>query len=156
MKIKLKIDVPIQISDSVTDITFSDSVMVSLDCSGCSRCNRSVVVSEFDYLSYCMPTKHRFNGKILKCSSSKSEVSNTVTGHYLIEYEFTDFEDSKYPDRVPKKGSNWARVRFTMRCKCGVNVTYETQNNNVRPFEILCECGTMLATETEEIPVIYH
>ena len=154
MKVKLEISTPIVTSDCVTDVTFSDTVMVSLDCCGCNRCYRSVVLDKSGYLSYCTPTRHKFDGQILELRSNRDENSNATIGSYLIEYEFEPFTDAKYPDRIPSPESSWARVKFTMRCQCGANVSHETQNNQVRPLDIQCECGAVLVTEAEEIPKI--
>ncbi len=152
MKIRLQIDAPIRTTEFVTDVTFSDTVMVSLDCCECCRCYRSVILDKSGYFSHCTPTKHKFDGKILELKSTEDK---TVTiGCYLIEYEFSSFTDAKYPDRIPSPGSRWARVKYTLRCKCGANVTHETQNNQVRPLNILCECGALLVVEVEEIPKI--
>jgi hypothetical protein len=156
MKVQLQIDAPIQSTEFVTDITFSDTIMVSLDCYQCSRCRRSVVVNKSGYFSYCTPTQHNFKGKILELKSTKDNKLAITTGHYLIEYEFFRFTDAKYPMRIPAPGSDWARVKFTLRCRCGANSTHETQNNQVRPFDILCECGAILVTEIEEIPKIQN
>lgn len=156
MKVQLHIDAPITTTESVTDVTFSDTVMVSLDCCGCSRCWRSVVLDKSGYFSYCTPTRHKFDGKIVDLKSTKDGNCRITTGRYLIEYDFKQFTDAKYPERIPKPGSNWARVKFSVRCKCGANVTHETQNNQVRPFDISCECGAVLVTEVEEIPKIYE
>ncbi len=154
MKIQLQINAPIRTTEFVTDLTFSDSVMVSLDCCECCRCYRSVVLDKSGYFSYCIPTKHKFDGRILTINSTKDRT--VTTGLYLIEYNFGNFTDTKYPERIASPGSRWARVKYTMRCKCGANVTQETQNNQVRPFDISCECGAILVTEIEEIPTIQH
>ena len=154
MKVHLHIDAPISTTESVTDITFDNNVMVSLDCCGCHRCGRSVVLHKLKVLSYCTPTRHKFNGRILEVSSTKDEVRGVTTGRYLIEYEFATFIDAKYPERISKPGSTWARVRYSLRCACGANVTHETQNNQVRPIDISCGCGAVLVTEAEEIPRI--
>ena len=151
---QLEIKAPVPTSDFVADITFSDTVMVSLDCSGCSRCHRSVVLDKSGFLSYCMSTKHRFTGQILQLKSTRNEDSSIATGIYLIEYDFETFEDAKYPDRKPSPETNWARVKFTIRCKCGSNVSRETQNNQVRPFDVPCDCGAILVRDVEEIPKI--
>jgi len=107
-------------------------------------------------MSYCTPTRHHFNGEILQIKSTLSKWPKVATGHYIIEYEYADFKDAKYPECVPKPGSKWARAKYTLRCKCGTNNTYEAQNNTVRPFNNSCKCGKVLATETEEIPIIYQ
>lgn len=156
MKVHLHIDAPIRTTESVTDVTFSDTVMVSLDCCECCRCWRSVVLDKSRYLSYCTPTKHKFNGKIIDLKSTKDEDGRVTTGQYLIEYDYTHFIDAKYPERIPKSGSTWARVKYCVRCKCGANITHETQNNRGRQFEIPCECGAILVSEVEEIPKIYE
>ena len=154
MKVKLQINVPLHISDSVTDVTFTNTVMVSLDCNQCRRCNRSVVLDKLEFLSYCTPSQHKFKGKVLSIRSTKNEKLALITGHYLIEYEFGSFRDYKYPTRIPAPGSRWARATFAIRCRCGVNSTHVTQNNIVRPFNNLCECGVILVKEVEEIPQI--
>ena len=154
MKVQLRIDAAIPLSQCVTDITFARKVMVSLDCCACKRCDRSAVLGRYHWDSYCTPDRHKFHGTILDLKSAKDNTSNIVTGSYLIEYEFEEFVDAKYPDRVPSPGSTWARVEYTMRCKCGANIWRETQNNQVRPLDVTCECGTVLVTETEENPRI--
>ena len=154
MKIQLQISTPVRTSEFVTDVTFSDKVMVSLDCVECSRCHRSVVLDKSGYFSYCTPSKHKFDGRILKLHSTRTEAPAITTGHYLIEYEWDSFKDAKYPERVPTPDSTWARVKIFMRCKCGANVMHETQNNRVRPLDIECECGLILATEVKEVPEI--
>jgi len=157
MKIRLKIDVPINVTDHVTDIVFCDHIMVSLDCSGCKRCRRSVVIDTLEYLSYCTSTHHRFNGRVLEIRSSTKQIDrnqNITTGTYLIEYEYDAFQDEKYSTRVPSPDSNWARATFHIRCKCGINTKHEAQNNTVRPFDVACKCGAILFRETIEIPQI--
>ena len=160
MKLQLEITASIPISEFVTDITFSDTVMVSIDCCGCKRCMRSIVFDKSGFSTYCTPTKHKFNGKIIKLKSTKNGDMTISTCIYLIEYEFELFVDAKYPNHIPSPGSNWARVKCIMRCKCGSNISWETQNNLGRPFNVLCECGAVLSREIEENPKIkkvsYH
>ena len=154
MKVQLKVNAPIRISKSVTDIVFSSKLMIDLDCSQCCRCNRSVVLDKTGYFSYCTPKNHNFMGKIRELKSWRSSDRSIVTGEYVVEYEYESFTDKKYPDRIPSKDSTWARVKFFLRCECGANTKHETQNNMVRPIDIQCECGVLLARETKEIPII--
>ncbi|MGX5203162.1 hypothetical protein [Aliikangiella sp. IMCC44632] len=153
MIVQLKIEAPINTTEYVTDITFGETVLVNLDCMECERCNRSVMLDRTSLFSYCTPTKHRFDGWVRELRSVKNSDA-TSTAIYIIEYEFKEFKDSKYPLRIPKPDSDWARVKFTMRCQCGLNSTHETQNNKARPFNIVCRCGEVLVHQVEEIPKI--
>ncbi len=166
MNIQLEIEVPIKVSKHVRDIVFGDSLEIGLDCFGCKRCHRTVVLHECQSLSYCTPTKHKFEGNIVKISSTTIEgevskilglmkKSKVVIGHYLVEYKYEHFEDIKHPERTPSTASKWARVKYTMRCKCGLSKSQEIQSNTVgRPFKVSCECGLLLSTEVANVPTI--
>ena len=154
MKIQLRITASVPISELVTDITFGRTVMVSLDCRECKRCDRSAVLGRYHWDSYCTPDRHKFSGVILDLKSTSAAASNIATGSYLIEYDFEYFADAKYPDRIPSPGSDWARIDYTVRCSCGSNTWWETQNNQVRPVNVKCECGNTLVTELNENPTI--
>lgn len=159
MKYQTKIVVPVVLSKNVETIKFNKKILVTLNCFECKRSSRSVLLSPNQFDSYCTPTKHQFNGSVIKFKvgdrkkvrflSSKSIVNVS----YVIEYEFNEFVDAKYPNRELIPLPNWGRCSFTISCKCGVSSEYSIQNNIVRPWNEICKCGRILYYETVEAPI---
>ena len=150
---------PITIPATVEDVSFDESLLVSLHCTRCQRSLRTVRVLPNHGSSICIPTKHEFpatcismevSGKLKKSWFSSQSV---VTAKYQIEYDFEPFVDKKYPDRVLHSLPSWGRCTFHIRCKCGEVSTRETQNNIVRPWQDSCRCGLPLYYEVQEIPI---
>ncbi|MBE9527159.1 MAG: hypothetical protein IME94_09325 [Proteobacteria bacterium] len=158
MKFQSKIIAPVTLSKNVLDIEFIKRISVSLDCSGCKRSRRTVVLFEEQNESFCTPTNHKYPGRINKLSVSERKKyrvlsdKSVVTATYKIVYEFDKFTDKKYPDRTINENPTWARVSFSILCKCGVKSEHSTQNNISRPWTAVCECGNELYYELEEIP----
>ena len=160
MKYRAEIVVPITLSKSVETIEFKRKVLVSLDCFGCKRSGRTVVLFEDQNKSFCTPTKHEFPGHISKIDVSDRKNAgllsqkSIVTTTYFIEYDFENFTDKKYPKRAITPTPTWGRATFNLSCKCGVQSEHETQNNIVRPWKAVCECGKDLYYEIEETPIL--
>ena len=152
--VQLLIEASLPVTEDVTDITFGRSVMVSLDCRSCKRCDRSAVIGRFHWGSYCTPDRHKFHGNVMRLKSRRDSETNVAVGSYLIQYEFEHFIDAKYPQRIPWPGSRWARVNYTVRCRCGSNIWREVNNLLVLPERLACECGRELVVLTEDTPSI--
>ena len=74
---------------------------------------------------------------------------------YRVEYEYQPFTDRKYPERESSEGPGWGRIRFAVTCpECSRTRECSTQNNIVRPFVTVCECGRVLYKEKTELPVL--
>lgn len=131
--------------------TFSDTLEVSLDCSICHRCSRTVIFQVGGVEGKCTPTGHPFPGKIIAKDSGPAWV------RYRLEYWYEPFVDAKYPDRrIPMGLPTWGRVGFEIVCPhCDEAQRCSTQTNIVRPFTCFCKCGQELFTESEEMPVLF-
>jgi hypothetical protein len=131
-------------------VTFSDTLEVSLDCCICRRCFRTVILTRGNVEGICTPTGHPFPGKIVGLEAGANSVI------YRLEYLFEQFEDAKYPGRrTPQDRPTWGRVGFEITCpNCGHKTPHSTQTNIVRPWTCRCECGQVLYTETDEMPVL--
>jgi uncharacterized protein (TIGR02996 family) len=134
--------------------SFADSLEVSLDCCVCRRCRRTVIFQAGGAEGICTPTGHAFPGFWLgKEESHEGEVASV---RYRVAFRFEPFIDVKHPQlRQPVAMPDWARARFEVVCsRCGQANQASTQNNIVRPWTCHCECGQVLYTETEEMPVL--
>jgi hypothetical protein len=131
-------------------VTFSDTLEVSLDCCICQRCCRTVIFKLGDDEGTCTPTGHPFPGKIVGREANADSVL------YRLEYGYEQFEDAKYPDRRKAQDRpTWGRVGFEIACpKCGQASRQASQNNIVRPWTCHCQCGHVLFTESDEMPVL--
>jgi len=153
MNCKAEIVVPITVAKNVVSINFNREVLVSLDCFGCKWSKRTVVLFEDKNESFCTPTRHHFQGRIVKVEVSdrkrlgRLSSKSVVIATYNIEYEFKDFTDSKYPERKIGPLPTWSRVTFFLFCTCGEEIENETQTNIVRPWRSVCKCGKDLHYE---------
>lgn len=152
-----------------SQVVYNNSIELSVDCQVCKRLNRTISVDFFDGI--CIKNKHPFNAKILDTLVVKEKnksvsglfnflnakaVRELFTCTYLVQYEYTDFIDSKYKDIKSSSLPTWARIGFKITCtKCGTINTCSTQTNIVRPFSEICKCGQTLYTETDTLPLIY-
>jgi hypothetical protein len=159
MKYKTEIVVPITLAKNVETIEFKSKVLASLDCFGCKRSGRTVVLFENQAESFCTPTRHEFPGHIDRIEISDREkiglisTKSVVTATYFIEYEFQEFTDKKYPQREISPIPTWGRATFILSCKCGEKSEHETQNNTERPWKAVCKCGKDLYYEVDETPI---
>jgi len=123
---------------------------LSLDCFICGRTHRTVGLRDGAEEAICTPTKHPFPAKILDKRSDVGERMATL--FYRVEYWFAPFEDLKRK-RPAAELPRWSRVHFEMACpRCGERRARSVQNNIVRPWTCVCECGHHLYTEEEEYP----
>jgi len=159
MKYQSEIVVPITLAKNVEDIKFRRKILVSLDCYECKRSDRTVVLFQDQKDSFCTPTKHQFPGRIIKVEVSDRErrdflsSKSVITATYHIEYDFEEFTDKKYPHEEICPYPKWSRATFLLSCQCGEQTECETQNNIVRPWKALCQCGKDLYFEIDEIPI---
>ncbi len=161
---KSEIVVPLTLSINVLDIQFNEEVLVQLNCPICKKSGRTVVLFKEQSDSYCIPTRHTFNGCItdIVVTDRESEKLLTskfvVTATYHIKYDFSEFIEERYPRRViePSPKFPWSRARFELTCKCGLKTDIETQNNQERPWQGKCKCGNELYYEVDEIPIIQN
>ena len=134
-------------------VEFGDSLEVSLDCSICRRCRRTVVFREGQTEGKCTPTGHGFPGRIVRNPPSRQGLTASVV--YRIAYSYEPFTDGKYPNEVPSGVPTWGRVAFEVRCpKCAEVTKASTQTNIVRPWVSRCLCGCVLYTEQFVQPVL--
>jgi hypothetical protein len=141
------------------NILFEQYLEISLDCSQCSRTHRTVVFESNDQLGRCTPSGHEFEGKVSKLAVKeiKGIFSNEVECYFKLCYEYSEVKDKKYPNRVSSSLPTWGRVHFAVTCpKCGNSAKHSTQNNIVRPWTNICNCGYKLYTEKKEFPVFAY
>lgn len=157
-----KIRALIILSKHVKAIRFNPSLLVSLDCCVCQRAYRTVVLFKNRAQSFCtsgFSKKHPFPGQVVSLDISKRQKLNmfssksTVAATYLIEYEFETFTDKKYGHSDVTPEPTWSRVAFELTCACGTQTQAETQNNIVRPWTNVCQCGRALYYERQETPL---
>jgi hypothetical protein len=106
--------------------------------------------------SYCTPTKHPFNGRVVALQSEPPRAvgdHDIITGSYCLEYEFEPFVDAKYPGRSVSPRPTWARISFAITCPCGQTSERSTQTNIVRPWTVRCQCGQTLFVEDQPVPI---
>ena len=125
----------------------SDCLEVSLDCSRCSRRHRTIVFDRPNALGRCTPTRHEFDGLLLRVDA------NDAGAMALFRYEYEPFVDAKYPDERRYSGfeagaPTWVRFHFVVVCAaCGKESAATTQTNIVRPWHCMCSCGSVLYRE---------
>lgn len=133
-------------------LEFSNKLELSLDCIACKRRHRTVIFQSGQPWAICTPKEKctGFCGRLI--SSDPVDATKSIT--YVVAYAYLPFLDLKRGDEstgVP----TWGRVSFTATCpKCHRTVSCSTQTNIVRPFSRSCECGCVLYTEIDEMPVL--
>ena len=122
----------------------TDRLEISLDCSVCHRCHRTVIFDAAAQSAVCTPTMHLFPARVVArgIESQGNETALVST----VEYQYEPFVDAKYPQRVPTGGSSWARIGFTLLCPdCGkVTTTSHQSNCGNRHYPYHCTCGSTL------------
>jgi uncharacterized protein (TIGR02996 family) len=134
-------------------VSFADPLEVSLDCCVCCRCWRTVIFQPDGDEGKCTPTGHPFPGYWL--GKEESHEGPVVSACYRVAFRYEPFTDAKYPERQPKVRPTWARIGFEIVCPhCGHANQCSTQNNIVRPWTWHCQCGEVLYTERDEMPML--
>jgi len=134
-------------------VLFGDPLELSLDCSVCRRCRRTVVFREGRAEGVCTPTGHPFPGRIVGKKVIQRGLAWSVA--YRVAYRYELFTDAKYPGEKAAGRPTWGRVPFELICpECGRVTKASTQSNIVRPWSCRCECGWVLYTERELMPVL--
>ena len=149
MKYKATIRASLLMSPDVK-ITLGEPLEVSLDCHICNRQRRTVVMPE-GKPAYCTPTRHVHSAQVLgneiRRTTDRAEII------YQFSYEFENFWDKKYQSTASNK-LGWSRISFTLTCpQCGKDMERSTQQNIVRPWSCVCDCGYVLYVDDEETPV---
>jgi hypothetical protein len=147
------ISASLSVAPGVT-IAFGDQLEVSLDCPNCKRKRRTVIFNLGGRDGRCTPVKNcgMFPGRLT--DKRPSQRTNTFSVDYVVEYQYEPFLDLKYGDESTGAPS-WARVHFMVKCpRCSREKDWSTQNNIVRPWSHVCDCGQMLYTEEQEIPLL--
>ncbi|MBI5230172.1 MAG: hypothetical protein HY981_02655 [Candidatus Magasanikbacteria bacterium] len=140
-----------------------ETVEVSLDCAVCQKLYRTVIihkdVGETKCAGHSFPAMIKLienNKKIWKSFFMKEEMREFI---YHVEYEYTEFEDSRdgtgYDRRASHEFPSWGRISFLVTCpKCKSIQRFFTQNNIVRPFIGICgQCSYQLYTDNKEQPL---
>ena len=148
-----EIDCRLEANDGVV-VEFLDELEVSLDCISCKCKHRTIIFQLGSEWGRCTPTKKcaGFFGRLV--SKTPSSIDNNFSVRYEVEYAYEPFVDVKYGDESNGEPT-WARVHFVVTCpKCQERITWETQNNLVRPWSHVCTCGKLLYTENNEMPLL--
>lgn len=137
----------------------SDKLEVSLPCAYCQRNTRTVWLNYGDEKGKCCPGSAKkegehppFSGRITSIITQydKGERGHIIWIYYKIEYEFEDFEDTKYAKRSDPCPF-WARTTVTFYCaSCHEPNEVSTQSNLTRPWSQSCSCGKKLMAEYKE------
>lgn len=138
--------------DSNVEVEFSNELELSLDCIACKRRHRTVIFQQGQPWAICTPKEKctGFCGRLV--AIDRNAIAKSV--NYVVAYAYLPFLDMKHGDESTGL-QTWGRVSFTTICpKCRVAVACSTQTNIVRPFSKSCECGFVLYTETEEMPIL--
>ena len=138
----------------VSSIHFDTSVEVVFDCMNCKRCNRTVRFAGVGSRGICTPADQcdGFLGKLFSVKPFDDGERSFVI--YQIQYQYYPFLDLKSGIESAFE-PKWGRVSFQVTCsKCGARTFQSTQNNLVRPFAVLCQCGAHLYDESGEIPLL--
>lgn len=131
-------------------ITLGKSLEISLDCHICNRQRRTVVMSE-GKPSYCTPTRHAHSARVLGNEIRRTNDRTEII--YQFSYDFEPFWDKKYQSTASNNLS-WGRISFTLACpQCDKAMERSTQQNLVRPWSCVCDCGYLLYVDDEETPV---
>jgi hypothetical protein len=136
-------EIAVRLGEGV-EISFSDTLEVSLDCEACRRRCRTVVFARPGVAGRCTPTGHAFEGRLLRVIALASKA------RYEFEYRFSTFVDAQYPDEqryggIEKGAPTWVRASFEVVCgSCGRSAKGGVQTNIVRPWVCLCACGKLL------------
>lgn len=147
MERRAKIAVALRLAEGVR-LSFEDSLEVSLDCSFCRRAHRTVILAVGSGKGVCTPTRHPFSGAIVEKVDRELPAGEQVS--YEIAYEYEEFVDARYPERVPTGRVTWARATFAIECPaCHLSQDGSTQSNLVRPYAARCSCGRTLYEDTE-------
>ena len=135
-------------------VTFNDSLELSLDCPVCRRCCRTVAFWVGESEGRCSPTRHAFPGRIInKQVAQEGKVTSVV---FRVRYSYEPFTDAKYLEkRKPSGEPTWGRIQFQVKCPlCGEVRNAFTQTNIVRPWLCQCKCGCDLYTDQDLQPVL--
>jgi hypothetical protein len=162
VKIQTEVIVQLDLLDKDVEISFSDSLCVSLDCDFCQRTDRTVAFGRHMVTS-CHPggsaSKDQvgvhppYPGRLVDRKTTRTD--DYVRAVYTLEHETAQFLDRKYKRRVWCGHPTWGRVSYTMKCsKCVSEVGDSTQSNTGRPNKHCCRnCGHLLCVEREEMPI---
>jgi hypothetical protein len=134
-------------------ITFNQGLEVSLDCAHCGRTHRTVVFGPAGEPGRCTPTGHAYSGQIGEIKVQEKGglfQSAEVECSIPLVYEYFPVKDSKYPNRISNPIPSWGRVGFKVTCpKCKQTSEHSIQNNTVRPWTCVCDCGYALYEERQ-------
>ncbi len=101
--------------------------------------------------AYCTPTRHVHSGQVL--GNEIRRVTDRAEIIYQFSYECEPFWDKEYQSTASNELS-WSRISFTLTCpQCGKATERSTQQNIVRPWICVCDCGYLLYVDDEETPV---
>src|SRR5262245_33695039 len=113
------------------ELSFDQPLEVSLDCAYCSRTHRTVVFDPPCEQGLCTPTGHRFPGRIgnVQVNDKGGLFPREVECLFQLSYEYSPFEDSKYPNRTSNAIPTWGRVHFKATCpECHETSEHSIQN----------------------------
>ena len=125
-------------------IKVADKLEISLPCVNCQRDHRTIIFENINKKGICTPRNKcdGFPGELIEREIIKE--LDSVKIHYLIKFEYHPFIDLKYNVESSFK-FGWARVYFTIKCaQCQKENTISTQENVGRPWDVKCECGSII------------
>ena len=169
---KAEIIMDLAVDPAEVGVTFSEVILVNLDCDHCQRSRRSVSLilegSGSEKPNKCWPgstdlrwggyVEHPpYPGKLVDLEVKKTETG--VRAIYRIEYQTSHFKDLKYPEIDIWKGyPSWGRVNFVLDCpKCEHAGKHSTQSNICRPISVTCnkeDCDYVFCQERREMPLL--
>ncbi len=145
---KSKIDCSFQLTENVM-LEVKPYIEVSFPCSNCKRDHRTVIFRNIGARGICTPKTKcvGFPGTLKSLVLSDTESGKSAC--FVIEYNYTDFIDTKY-QRNTQNGATWTRIHYIITCpKCIETTESTTQTNIIRPIKRVCNCGNVLYHEPD-------
>lgn len=130
--------------------SINDKLEITIPCTNCQRGNRTIVFDAPGKKGACTPREKcdGFPGKLMYRKVVEKEKSMVI--RYWIDFDYAPFIDRKHGVQFELTKYGWARVHFTLKCKkCGYIKETSTQENYVRPREIMCNCSSKIYSEVE-------